>query len=53
MVGWQVERVTELDLQDVEHLADELAMLYYVRRRAVISADPRVCVPAPARERLG
>jgi very-short-patch-repair endonuclease len=53
MVGWQVERVTELDLQDVEHLADELATLYHLRRRAVTTADPRVSVPAPVRECLG
>ncbi|MGH9271866.1 MAG: hypothetical protein ACRDZ2_11390 [Ilumatobacteraceae bacterium] len=37
LVGWQIEPVTPLDLQDVEHVADELAMLYHARRRAVAS----------------
>ena len=31
-IGWQVETVTELDMQDVEALADELARLYHARR---------------------
>jgi hypothetical protein len=39
MVGWQIEPVTPLDMTDVEHLADELAELYHLRRRAV--ANPR------------
>ena len=35
MVGWQIEPVTVLDMADVEHLADELATLSHLRRRAV------------------
>ncbi len=33
-IDWQVERVTELDLLDVEALCDELAELYHARRDA-------------------
>lgn len=44
LVGWQIERVTESDLDDVEQLADELARLY--RRRALeLGADPSVGQP--------
>lgn len=42
MVGWQIEPVTALDMADVEHLADELAALYHLRRRAL--ADPQAGV---------
>lgn len=35
LVGWQVEPVAQLDLQDVDHVADELAALYHARRRAL------------------
>lgn len=38
MVGWQIEPVTALDMADVEHLADELATLYHLRRRAIESS---------------
>ena len=31
LVGWQVERVTEIDLFDVEAICDELAELYRAR----------------------
>jgi hypothetical protein len=34
-IDWQVERVTELDLIDVEALCDELADLYRARCAAV------------------
>lgn len=37
LVGWQIEPVTALDLQDVEHVANELAALYHARRRALAS----------------
>ena len=40
MVGWQIEPVTAADMSNVEHLADELATLYHLRRRSV--ADRRV-----------
>ena len=32
-IGWQVERVTELDLVDLEGICDELAELYFERCR--------------------
>jgi very-short-patch-repair endonuclease len=32
-IGWEVERVTELDLIDLEGICDELAELYRVRCR--------------------
>jgi very-short-patch-repair endonuclease len=35
LIGWQVERVTPLDLTDIDGLCDELAALYEARRRAV------------------
>lgn len=35
LVGWQIEPVAALDLQDVERVADELAALYHLRRRAL------------------
>jgi very-short-patch-repair endonuclease len=35
LIGWQIERLTELDLLDVENAADELEALYRARRRAV------------------
>ena len=35
LIGWQVERVTELDLLDVESIADELLALFQARRKAV------------------
>ena len=38
-VGWQIEVVTELDLDDVEALADELTVLYHARRAAQSSAS--------------
>ncbi|MGI9053009.1 MAG: hypothetical protein ACR2HQ_10225 [Ilumatobacteraceae bacterium] len=53
MVGWQVERVTALELDDVEGLVEELAALYHLRRRAVTVAGPRVCVPAGVQQTLG
>jgi very-short-patch-repair endonuclease len=31
MIGWQVERVTEVDLLDLECLVDELVALYEAR----------------------
>ncbi|MSV82497.1 MAG: hypothetical protein F2868_17750 [Actinobacteria bacterium] len=34
LIGWQIERVTELDLLDLEAICDELAQLYHVRCRA-------------------
>lgn len=34
-IGWQVERVTELDLLDLDGICDELAELYELRCRAV------------------
>lgn len=34
-IGWQVERVTELDLLDLEGICDELTELYQLRCRAV------------------
>jgi hypothetical protein len=34
-IGWQVERVTEIDLLDVEAICDELAELYRVRCAAL------------------
>ena len=37
-IGWQVETVTELDMEDVEAFADELVGLYHARR------DPVECV---------
>ena len=40
MVGWQVEPVTAADMADVEHVADELATLYHLRRRACAAAAP-------------
>ena len=42
MVGWQIEPVTATDMADVEHLSDELATLYHLRRRAVAATDRRV-----------
>ncbi len=39
MIGWQIEPVTELDMRDVERLADELATLYHLRRRAVAAPE--------------
>jgi hypothetical protein len=41
LVGWQIEYVAELDMDDVEALADELAALYRLRRHA-LGAQPRV-----------
>jgi hypothetical protein len=39
--AWQIEPVTELDMVDVESLADELAGLYRDRARAIrVSGDP-------------
>lgn len=35
MIGWQVERVTQLDLLDANACFDELAALYEARRRAL------------------
>jgi hypothetical protein len=35
LIGWQVERVTELDLLDVDGLVDELGRLYHSRRCGV------------------
>jgi len=35
LVDWQIERVTEIDLIDVEGLCDELATLYEARRWAL------------------
>lgn len=32
LIGWQIERVTALDLLDLEAVADELAALYLIRR---------------------
>jgi hypothetical protein len=37
LVGWQIEHVTEPDMQDVEALADELAAIYHARRREVLA----------------
>jgi hypothetical protein len=37
LIGWVVERVTSLDLLDLDAVADELAALYGVRRRAMAS----------------
>ena len=35
LIGWQVERVTEIDLVDLAGLVDELVALYAVRIAAV------------------
>lgn len=35
LIGWQVERVTALDLLSLPHLLDELAELYRVRSRSL------------------
>ena len=32
LIDWQIETVTELDMQDVDAIADELARLYHARR---------------------
>jgi hypothetical protein len=34
VLDWQIEPVTELDMADVEALADELSLLYHARRRS-------------------
>ena len=39
IVAWQIETVTELDMADVEALADELVGLYHARRRRHPSAS--------------
>ena len=38
LLGWQVERVTGLDMADVEGTADELRLLYLHRARSQIAA---------------
>jgi hypothetical protein len=53
LVGWQIEPVTALDLLDVEHVADEPATLYHLRRRTLLNADPRFSGPASGTETLG
>lgn len=35
LIGWQIERVTVLDLADLDRIADELTALFHARRRAV------------------
>jgi hypothetical protein len=35
LVGWEIEIVTELHMDDVETLVDELVELYWQRRRSV------------------
>ena len=35
LIGWQIERVTTLDLDDLDRIADELTALYHARRHAV------------------
>jgi hypothetical protein len=41
MIGWQVERVTELDLIDLSSLVDELSSLYELRiSRTSVSRHP-------------
>jgi hypothetical protein len=37
LLGWEIERVTALDLEDLEAVLDELAALYHLRRRAMAS----------------
>jgi hypothetical protein len=45
--AWQIEPVSELDMGDVESLADELAALYRDRAASIrVSADPLWRVPA-------
>jgi hypothetical protein len=34
LIGWQIERVTAIDLDDIDALADELHQLYLVRSRS-------------------
>ncbi len=41
LLDWQIEPVTELDMQDVAAIADELTRHYWVRRRQTrVSCDP-------------
>ncbi len=41
LVGWEIEPVAELDLGDVERVADDLAALYFKRARAIgVPEDP-------------
>jgi len=35
VIGWQVDRVTELDMLDVETLADELESIYLARLASI------------------
>jgi hypothetical protein len=41
-VGWQIETVTELDMLDVEALADEMLALYTSRSREMTARQPSV-----------
>jgi hypothetical protein len=46
--AWQIEPVTELDMMDVERLAEELACLFRERVDSIrVSGDPLWSAPAP------
>jgi hypothetical protein len=34
LLGWEIERLTAVDLEDLDPVLDELAVLYHLRRRA-------------------